>query len=70
MTKKRGVPRKPRVGEKNQHAVALGHLGGQKGGSARARTLTPKQRAASAKKAVDARWAKEKKAHPKESRDH
>jgi len=41
---------------KNPFAVALGRLGGKKGGPARARKLTPKQRSASARKAAIARW--------------
>lgn len=41
---------------KNPAAVALGRLGGQKGGKARAEKLTAKQRSAIAKKAAQARW--------------
>lgn len=41
---------------KNPHAVALGRLGGQKGGKARAERLSPAQRKAIAKKAARARW--------------
>ena len=41
---------------KNPAAVALGRLGGLKGGKARAKALTKKQRAAIAKKAAKARW--------------
>jgi hypothetical protein len=44
--------------EKNPAAVALGRLGGLKGGKARARSLSPKQRASIAKKAAKARWSK------------
>lgn len=44
--------------EKNPAAVALGKLGGQKGGKARAESLTPEQRKAIAKKAAKARWKK------------
>ena len=44
--------------EKNPHAVALGKLGGLKGGKARAKTLTPEQRKESARKAAKARWSK------------
>jgi hypothetical protein len=44
--------------KKNAAAVALGWLGGIKGGKARARKLTAKQRAQSARKAAVARWAK------------
>ena len=43
---------------KNPAAVALGRLGGLKGGKARAKKLTPKQRSLIAKKAADSRWAK------------
>jgi hypothetical protein len=45
---------------KNPHAVALGRLGAQKGGRARAEKLTPEQRSEIARKAVQARWAKKK----------
>jgi len=41
---------------KNPAAVALGRLGGLKGGKARAARLTPEERSASARKAVLARW--------------
>jgi len=41
---------------KNPAAVALGSLGGKKGGPARARKLTAKRRTAIAKKAAKARW--------------
>jgi hypothetical protein len=44
--------------EKNAAAVALGRLGGLKGGKARAKKLTAKQRQAIAKKAANARWKK------------
>jgi hypothetical protein len=43
---------------KNPAAVALGRLGGRKGGLARAANLTPEQRRESAKKAATARWAR------------
>jgi len=43
---------------KNPHAVALGRLGGQKGGKARADKLTKEQRSEIAKKAAKARWSK------------
>ena len=39
-------------------AVALGRLGGLKGGKARAKSLTKKRRAEIAKKAAKARWSK------------
>jgi hypothetical protein len=42
--------------EKNPAAVALGRMGGLKGGKARAASLTPAKRKAIAKKAAKARW--------------
>jgi hypothetical protein len=48
------------VKKKNPAAVALGRKGGRKGGPARAAKLTPKQRSESARKAVQARWARAK----------
>jgi hypothetical protein len=44
--------------EKNPHAVALGRLGGAKGGKARAEKLTPEQRSEISRKAAKARWEK------------
>jgi len=41
---------------KNPAAVALGRLGGLKGGKARAESLSKEKRAAIAKKAAAARW--------------
>ncbi len=41
---------------RNPHAVALSKLGASKGGKARARKLTAKQRKEIAKKAVRKRW--------------
>ena len=41
---------------KNLAAVALGRLGGLKGGKARAATLTKKRRAEIARRAAQARW--------------
>lgn len=46
--------------KKNAAAVALGKLGGKKGGPARAEALSPKRRSAIAKKAAKTRWNKEK----------
>lgn len=43
---------------KNPAAVALGRLGGLKGGKARAKKLTKKQRSEIARKAAEARWNK------------
>lgn len=45
--------------KKNLAAVALGRLGGKKGGKARAEALTAEERSAIAKKAAKARWNKE-----------
>lgn len=45
---------------KNPHAVALGRLGGQKGGKARAEKLSPKKRTEIARKAAAARWESKK----------
>jgi hypothetical protein len=45
---------------KNPAAVALGKLGGSKGGKARAAKLTAKQRSEIAKKAAAKRWGKSK----------
>lgn len=44
--------------EKNPAAVALGRLGGLKGGKARARNLNAHQRKEIAQKAARARWKK------------
>jgi len=43
---------------KNPAAVALGKLGGLKGGKARAESLSAKKRSEIAKKAAAARWKK------------
>lgn len=43
---------------KNEAAVALGRLGGLKGGKARAESLTAEKRTEIAKKAAKARWHK------------
>ena len=53
-----GQPPKPK--EKNAAAVALGRLGGLKGGKARADSLTAEQRREIAQRAARQRWAKEK----------
>ena len=44
--------------DKNPHAVALGRLGGLKGGLARAKKLSKQKRKEIARKAAQARWAK------------
>jgi hypothetical protein len=49
------VPKGP---AKNPAAVALGKLGGAKGGKARAAKLTPEERSETARRAAAARWAK------------
>ena len=46
--------------KKNPAAVALGKLGGLKGGKARAEKLTKEQRVEIARKAAKARWAKKR----------
>jgi len=43
---------------KNPHAVALGRLGGLKGGKARFQKLTPEQRREIARTAAKARWSR------------
>jgi hypothetical protein len=48
----------PAEREKNPAAVALGRLGGLKGGAARAASLTPKKRSQIAAKAAKKRWGK------------
>jgi hypothetical protein len=56
--------------KKNPNAVALGKLGGSKGGKVRAAKLTPEERSNIARKAVLARWAKAReKAQQKDLRD-
>jgi hypothetical protein len=50
----------PEVKKKNPAAVALGRLGGLRGGAARAAALGPKKRSQIAAKAVKARWGKKK----------
>lgn len=44
---------------KNPHAVALGRLGGQRGGTARAKSLSAKKRTEIARKAAKSRWSKQ-----------
>ena len=48
----------PTPEERHAAAVALGRLGGKKGGRARADKMTPEERSASARKAAQARWDK------------
>lgn len=56
-TKEPESPIKPVI-EKNPAAVALGRLGGLKGGKARAEKLSAKKRKAIAVKAAKTRWGK------------
>ncbi len=53
-----GAPLKPK--EKNPAAVALGKLGGLKGGKGRAAGMTAERRHEIAQRAAKQRWAKEK----------
>jgi hypothetical protein len=53
--------------KKNPHAVALGKMGGSKGGKKRAESLTPEERSDSARNAALARWKKAKTSRDKES---
>jgi len=53
--------------KKNPNAVALGRLGGSKGGKIRAAKLTSEQRSNIARNAVNARWAKAKKSKEKKN---
>jgi hypothetical protein len=48
----------PTIKPKNPAAVALGRLGGLKGGAARAAALSPKKRSQIAAKAAKSRWGK------------
>ena len=50
------VPKEEPPPVKNKAAVALGRLGGKKGGAARAAALTPEQRSEIARKAAAGRW--------------
>ena len=50
----------PKTHKKNPYAVALGRRGGKIGGPARAASMTAEERSESARKAVQARWAKVK----------
>ena len=52
-------PTKEQPTNKNPNAVALGRLGGLRGGKARAKKLTKNQRSEIARKAANARWNKQ-----------
>ena len=54
---KEETPQEPKP-EKNPAAVALGRLGGLKGGKARAAKLSSQKRTEIAQKAARSRWAK------------
>lgn len=53
-----GETPEPEPSEKNPAAVALGRLGGLKGGKARAEKLSPEERKEIARKAAQKRWSK------------
>jgi hypothetical protein len=46
----------PEPDKRNPHAVALGSMGGKKGGKARAKSLSPRKRSQIAKLAAQKRW--------------
>lgn len=54
-----GTPLEDPNAGKNPHAVALGRMGGKKGGKARAEKLSPAKRKAIAKKAARKRWGRD-----------
>lgn len=54
----------PPVDERNPAAVALGRLGGLKGGRARAKALPAAERREIARRAAAARWGKKNKKKP------
>ena len=56
MSEGRETPAQAQVPAKNPAAVALGRLGGLKGGKARAAKLSKAKRTAIAKRAAKARW--------------
>lgn len=53
-----GSPLEKPTDPRNPRFVALGSLGGKKGGQVRAKRLSAKRRSAIAKKAAKARWTK------------
>ena len=53
-----GTPLEQPIDTRNPNAVALGSIGGKKGGAARAKSLSPAKRSAIAKKAAASRWNK------------
>jgi len=50
--------KKKKPKQKNPAAMALGRLGGLKGGKARAKKLSPKRRSEIARAAAEKRWSK------------
>jgi len=60
-----GKPLEQPIDRRNPHAVALGSMGGKKGGKARAKKLSSRKRSAIARKAAASRW----KATPKSKKD-
>ena len=54
-----GQPLREKGAGKNPAAVALGKLGGAKGGKARAEALSPAKRTEIAKRAAKARWGRQ-----------
>ena len=54
-----GTPLEKPIDTRNPHAVALGSMGGKKGGAARAKSLSASKRSAIAKKAATSRWNKD-----------
>jgi hypothetical protein len=54
------IEEQPVEREKNPHAVALGRLGGRRGGKVRAERLAPAKRSEIARVAAKARWIKPK----------
>ena len=55
-----GTPLEKPIDARNPHAVALGSIGGNKGGKARAKALSAKRRKEIAQLAASARWDKHK----------
>jgi len=55
------MPKRLRTAKKNPAAVALGLLGGKKGGLARARNLSKAELSEQGRRAALARWGKKKK---------
>jgi hypothetical protein len=58
-----GSPIDKPTDRRNPHAVALGSIGGKKGGKARAQTLTAERRVEIARSAAKKRWSSKKSGH-------